>query len=57
MARPAAAVLAAAHGGERLWWPVLEPAAPTAAYPFLVGDRLGRVDRLLAELDRREGRA
>jgi hypothetical protein len=26
----------------------------TGAYPFLIGVRLGRVDRLLAELDQRQ---
>jgi hypothetical protein len=46
--------LAGVRGGGSLWWAALALGLLTAAYPFLAGVRLGRVDRLLAELDQRE---
>jgi hypothetical protein len=48
--------LAVVGGGGSLGWVVLALALLTAGYPFLAGARLGRVDRLLAELDRRQAR-
>ena len=52
-----AAALAAVRGGAALWWVVLFLAMLTVGIPLLFAVQLKRVDRLLAELDEREGRA